>query len=83
VSQLLAEPSLPEKGEFTVVIGPGSGEIAAPVTPDSQTMWHEFGRLTKNDGRTRKEAIAELAVKYRLPKRDVYAMVEDAKESGE
>lgn len=83
VSQLLAEPSLPEKGEFTVVIGPGSGEIAASVTPDSQTMWHEFGRLTKNDGRTRKEAIAELAVKYRLPKRDVYAMVEDAKESGE
>lgn len=83
VSQLLAEPSLPEKGEFTVVIGPGSGEIAASVTPDSQTMWHEFGRLTKNGGRTRKEAIAELAVKYRLPKRDVYAMVEDAKESGE
>lgn len=83
VSQLLADPFLPEKGEFTLVIGPGSGDIELPVTPDVETIWHEFGRLTNNGRRSRKEAIGELADKYRLPKREVYAMVEAGKESGE
>jgi 16S rRNA (cytidine1402-2'-O)-methyltransferase len=83
VSQVLAESSLPEKGEFTLVIGPGSGQLQVPVTPDSEMIWHEFGRLTNNGSRTRKEAIAELAERYRLPKRKVYAMVEAGKDSGE
>jgi 16S rRNA (cytidine1402-2'-O)-methyltransferase len=82
-SQLLADPGLPERGEFTLVIGPGSKAVEIPATPDSETVWHEFGRLTKNGGRTRKEAIAELAGRYRLPKREVYALVEAAKDSGE
>jgi 16S rRNA (cytidine1402-2'-O)-methyltransferase len=81
--ELLADPLLPEKGEFTLVIGPGSGEVQAPAIPDAETAWHEFGRLTKCCGRSRKEAIAELAEKYRLPKRQIYALVEAAKESGE
>jgi hypothetical protein len=54
-----------------------------PAIPDAETAWHEFGRLTKNDGRSRKEAIAELAEKYGIPKRQIYALVEAAKESGE
>ena len=83
VSQLLAGSTLPEKGEFTLVIGPGSDGLPVAVTPDAETVWHEFGRLTNIGGRTRKEAIADLAEKYRLPKREVYAMVEAAKESGE
>jgi 16S rRNA (cytidine1402-2'-O)-methyltransferase len=81
--ELLADPLLPEKGEFTLVIGPSSGEVHVAVTPDSETVWHEFGRLTKTDGRNRKQAIAELALKYRLPKRQIYALVEAAKDSGE
>jgi 16S rRNA (cytidine1402-2'-O)-methyltransferase len=81
--ELLSNPSLPEKGEFTLVIGPGSEQLEAPVTLSSEAIWHEFGRLTKTGERNRKEAIAELAQKYRLPKRQVYAMVEAAKESGE
>jgi 16S rRNA (cytidine1402-2'-O)-methyltransferase len=81
--ELLTDPLLPEKGEFTLVIGPSSEEMPAPVVPDATTVWHEFGRLTKTAGRGRKEAIAELAEKYRLPKRKIYALVEAAKESGE
>ncbi len=81
--ELLANPMLPEKGEFTLVIGPGSGETEVPALPDAETVWYEFGRLTKFGGRTRKEAIAELAQRYRLPRRQIYALVEAAKESGE
>jgi 16S rRNA (cytidine1402-2'-O)-methyltransferase len=80
---LLADPLLPEKGEFTLVIGPGSSELPAPAIPDSETLWHEFGRLTKDGGRSRKEAIAELAEKYHVPKRQIYALVEASKDSGE
>jgi len=54
-----------------------------PAIPDAETAWHEFGRLTKFGGRSRKEAIAELAERYRLPKRQIYALVEAAKESVE
>jgi Mor family transcriptional regulator len=39
--------------------------------------------LTNNGARSRKEAIAELAEKYRLPKRQIYALVEASKNSGE
>jgi len=81
--ELLADPRLPEKGEFTLVIGPGSAEAEVPAIPDAHTVWHEFGRLTKFGGRNRKEAIAELAEKYRVPKRQIYALVEAAKDSGE
>jgi len=81
--ELLADPLLPEKGEFTLVIGPGSAEAEVPAIPDAHTVWHEFGRLTKFGGRNRKEAIAELAEKYRVPKRQIYALVEAAKDSGE
>src|SRR4029079_15260631 len=35
--ELLADPLLPEKGEFTLVIGPGTTELAAPAIPDSET----------------------------------------------
>jgi len=81
--ELLADPLLPEKGEFTLVIGPGTTELAAPAIPDSETVWHEFGRLTNSGASSRKEAIAELAEKYRLPKRQIYALVEASKDSGE
>jgi len=83
VSSVLAHPDLPDKGEFTVVVGPGTAALAEPQPPDSSEIGHEFGRLTKNGGRTRKEAIAELAGRYSLPKRQVYALVEASKDSGE
>jgi 16S rRNA (cytidine1402-2'-O)-methyltransferase len=83
VSELLADVTLPAKGEFTVVVGPPVAAVEAPAAPDTETVWHEFGRLTKNGGRSRKEAIAELAERYKLPKRQIYALVEAAKGSGE
>jgi 16S rRNA (cytidine1402-2'-O)-methyltransferase len=84
-SELLDAQDLPQKGEFTLVIGPATAVDSAlqPELPDTDAIGYEFGRLTKNDGRTRKEAIAELAGKYRLRKRQVYAMVEASKDSGE
>jgi 16S rRNA (cytidine1402-2'-O)-methyltransferase len=85
VSRVLAEPELPDRGEFTVVVGPDSdlGVHTTPVVPDTAQIGHEFGRLTKSGQRNRKEAIAELALRYNLPKRQVYALVEASKDSGE
>jgi 16S rRNA (cytidine1402-2'-O)-methyltransferase len=81
--ELLADATLPEKGEFTLVVGPGTAESEPLQPPDREMVWYEFGRLTNNGGRSRKEAIAALADKYRLPKRQIYAFIEASKDSGE
>jgi 16S rRNA (cytidine1402-2'-O)-methyltransferase len=82
-SELLADPTLPAKGEFTLVVGPSPEGSETHVTPNSKTIWLEFGQLTNIAGIDRKQAIAKLAEKYRLPKRQVYALVEASKDSGE
>ena len=78
----LVDEDLPKKGEFTILIGPRDEAVDATQAPQSTQVGTEFGQMIENDGFSRKEAIAELARRHGLRKREIYAMVEAAKYSG-
>ena len=85
LDELIADKHLPAKGEFTILVGPAP---EAPDRPERATalaprqVGAEFGLMTKNGAMTRRDAIAELARRHGLRKREVYSMVEAAKYSG-
>ena len=68
------------RGEFTVVVAPLAIQpnISGPA-PQGSKLTDEFGLLTEFRGLTRRAAIAELASKYGLSSREVYARLEAAK----
>ena len=73
-----------ERGEFTVVISgiqPNSVRLEAP--PCGSELARQFGHLTNIGGASRREALRTLALKYGLPAREVFAMLEQAKASAE
>jgi 16S rRNA (cytidine1402-2'-O)-methyltransferase len=82
LDKLIADQDLPAKGEFTILVGPApaSDRQEAP-SPAPEQMGVEFGLMTKNGAMTRRDAIAELARRHGLRKREVYSMVEIAKHS--
>ena len=85
VDVLAVDPTLPEKGEFTVVLGPllpGADAHAMENAAGPEQLGVEFGQMTDSGGMTRREVIAELAKRHRLSKKQVYAMVEAGKSSG-
>jgi 16S rRNA (cytidine1402-2'-O)-methyltransferase len=72
-----------ERGEFTVVVYLGL------ITDLSNSTAHRkpsdvdlFGEITENMGSSRREAVAALARKYRMPPNEVYEAIERAKKSG-
>jgi 16S rRNA (cytidine1402-2'-O)-methyltransferase len=71
------------RGEFTVVVncGQSTNQSAGPDSPDAKSLADEFGDITQNKGLTRRQAIAELSRKYKLPARQVFAMLDEAKSS--
>ena len=69
------------KGEFTIVAD--IGEITELAPTDAAAVVSEFGELTKIRGLSRRNAISRLARRHGLAPNDVYAMIEDAKKSGE
>jgi 16S rRNA (cytidine1402-2'-O)-methyltransferase len=85
LDKLIADKDLPSKGEFTILVGPATeapdGQDAA--APEPEQIGVEFGLMTENGAMTRRDAIAELARRHGLRKRQVYSMVEAAKNSGE
>jgi 16S rRNA (cytidine1402-2'-O)-methyltransferase len=85
LDKLIADKDLPSKGEFTILVGPATeapdGQDAD--APEPEQVGVEFGLMTKNGAMTRRDAIAELARRHGLRKRQVYSMVEAAKDSGE
>ena len=74
----LTEP----RGEFTVVVGP----VAPTAPPDTEvsdtTLVAEFCRMPETMAGTRRERVSSLARKYGRSTRDVYALIERAKKSG-
>lgn len=83
LSQVIKDASLPTRGEFTVVLGPPLASAAPASQPDAGQIGEEFGQLTNDARVSRRDAIAELSRKHGLPKRQVYALVEAAKNSVE
>jgi len=68
------------RGEFTLVLGPAIATVdVSDDKPDQARLVAEFGLMTESGARTRREAIAELSRKYRLPARQIYKTLEDAK----
>lgn len=70
------------RGEFTIVIGPGTGEPAVAPRPSDEQVADEFDRLNAT-GHTRRAAIRQLASFYGLPAREVYAALERSKRGRE
>ena len=75
----LAEP----RGEFTVIIATDARQDQHPKAPTAAGMHHEFGQIIeKMPGGSRRDAIRQLAEKYGLSTRVVYALVEQGGDSG-
>ena len=69
-----------ERGEFTLVVeGAAVGSSPSIDIPAPEKMAIEFGRMTNSDAVGRREAIRALATKYRIPAREVFALLERAK----
>jgi 16S rRNA (cytidine1402-2'-O)-methyltransferase len=86
VSELVENTSLPEKGEFTVVVGEETRERMADVTvtpPAPESIWTEFGELTKVLGLNRRAALAQLALRHQLSKSEIYSLIERGKKLAE
>lgn len=66
------------RGEFTVVISAASRKFGLSELPSDHDLDLEFGHLTSN-GRTRREAIRELAGRYGKTSRYIYQRLEVAK----
>jgi 16S rRNA (cytidine1402-2'-O)-methyltransferase len=68
------------RGEFTVVVGPpDNSNINSDISVSDEAIADEFGRVTEIYGLTRRQAIADVAVRLGRPAREVYAAVERAK----
>jgi 16S rRNA (cytidine1402-2'-O)-methyltransferase len=81
--QLIISELREPRGEYTVVIAPESEAGARPDTPSAVTMSAEFGRIAeKMPMASRRDVIRQLAEKYGLSTRAVYAMVEEGSNSG-
>ena len=71
------------RGEFTLVVkfGQTTSTLARGAEIGALAVVDEFGRMTENEGFTRRQAISALSKKYRLQARQIYAMLEESKKS--
>ena len=72
--------SIPERGEFTIVLGPLPALAGIQEPVDKQLVVDYFYQMT-NILPTRRSAIAETATKFGLSTNSVYSILEDAKTS--
>ena len=69
-----------ERGEFTLVVsGFPADSILETQSPGASDIALEFGDLTNNGGLNRREAIKYLASRYGLASREVFSLLEQAK----
>ena len=72
-----------ERGEFTVVVAGASVDRTGQEVPAPKQMAQEFGELTNIETVNRRGAIRTLAAKYGISSREVFAVLERAKNSAE
>ena len=83
VSDVLARLDTP-RGEFTIVLGGAvPHDDAPPPLPDPPSLLSAFYQMTKNNGMSRRDAISQLAGRYRVGSREIYKAIEEAKLSVE
>ena len=75
--------SLEERGEFTLVLRGAARRVGGPITAvravEPRQLAHEFGELTNSSALSRREALKRLAERHQIPSREVYALLEKAK----
>jgi 16S rRNA (cytidine1402-2'-O)-methyltransferase len=67
------------RGEFTIVLGPIEVPVHSHDAPSGEVLHAEFCHLTESGGLSRREAVVQLAKRYGLRPKQVYAMLEAAK----
>lgn len=70
------------RGEFTVVVGPGSEPVADGNLGSDLELWAEFRRMPQSGPGSRRQVVAALARKHGMSPREVYAIIERTKNSG-
>jgi 16S rRNA (cytidine1402-2'-O)-methyltransferase len=68
-----------ERGEFTLVVQGHSEQKPPELRPSANELAAQFGEMTNNGGSGRREAIRELAGKYGISAREVFALLEQVK----
>ena len=71
------------KGEYTLVVQPAADPEPPDVKSLDDAIVTEFGHLTDTEGQPRRAAIKQLAKKYGRGAREVYALIEASRDSGE
>jgi len=71
------------RGELTVVVGPKEISSGKTEDIDEDAIAAEFWAKTKSRVVGRRAAVADLAAKFRIPARQIYAIIERSKNSGE
>jgi 16S rRNA (cytidine1402-2'-O)-methyltransferase len=78
ISEHLARLVSP-RGEFTVVVAPPEdAEPAAAPLPDPADLLREFGETAENSQGSRRDAVRQLADRYRVSPREMYRLLEEA-----
>ena len=80
ISQHIANLDV-ERGEFTLAVQGHREEKSTEARPSVTELAAEFGELTNICGSGRREAIRELAGRYNMSSREVFALLEQAKTS--
>jgi 16S rRNA (cytidine1402-2'-O)-methyltransferase len=78
ISEVLAG-ELVERGEFTIVVSVNQPINPAITAPSAAEMAREFGVLTNNEAMARRQALKVLAIRYNMPARAVFGLLEEAK----
>jgi 16S rRNA (cytidine1402-2'-O)-methyltransferase len=81
ISQYVRQLTEP-RGEYTVVVAPAPEGADHPVDLPKAQLVAEFGQLTEIGALSRRAIVKQLAEKYRVSQREVYATIEDAKSAG-
>ena len=71
------------KGEYTLVIQPPNPVDEPDRITEDQAIITEFGRITETGAVARRVAIKQLAKKFGRGAREVYALIEGSRDSGE
>jgi 16S rRNA (cytidine1402-2'-O)-methyltransferase len=83
ISEWIASPP-PTQGEFVVIVFPlQQTDAAATDEPDPVTLAREFWRITENNTLNRRDGLREVARRFGVSTRAVFAAVEAHRKSGE
>ena len=72
---------IPERGEFTIVLGPYAKPVDAPPKVGDDELCAYFYQMTDMEGVSRRKALVATAEKFGLSPNDVYARLERLKAS--